>query len=253
MISIPSVGYLNPVFPQTDCCPLTVYNEALNASNYSVINPMSSVGTSGYFLYKFIDSQSIQQPHSIFASEFISPQMGQELSDESLNSYWMCVEASWDSARVSQCKSLEKDSPDNDVNVEKLIHYDNDRLTKAPAKSKRLLLEQRIDGKIPKIFESLYLINSEDSVLIHGKQKLAPRGNSNRRSTFIGVFKNGPNWQALISIDKKKTYIGTYSTELDAAKAFDYYSILLHGLTAVTNFDYSKRSIVELIAENQAD
>ena len=76
---------------------------------------------------------------------------------------------------------------------------------------------------------------------------------SNRRSAYIGVFKNGPNWQSLISIDKKKTYIGTYLTEIEAARAFDYYSILLHGLTAVTNLDYSKRDILELITENQAD
>ena len=40
-----------------------------------------------------------------------------------------------------------------------------------------MLLEQRIEGKIPKIFESLHLICDEDSVLISGKPKLAPRGN----------------------------------------------------------------------------
>ena len=116
-----------------------------------------------------------------------------------------------------------------------------------------MLLEQRIEGKIPKIFEYLHLICDEDSVLISKKSKLAPRGNSNRRSAYIGVFKNGSNWQSLISIDKKKTYIGTYLTEFEAARAFDYYSILLHGLTAVTNLNYSKRDIFELITENQVD
>ena len=35
-----------------------------------------------------------------------------------------------------------------------------------------------------------------------------------------------------------KTYIGTYRSEAQAARAFDFYSLLLHSTTAKTNFDY---------------
>mmetsp|Transcript_8770 Transcript_8770/g.9958 ORF Transcript_8770/g.9958 Transcript_8770/m.9958 type:complete len:169 (-) Transcript_8770:39-545(-) len=111
---------------------------------------------------------------------------------------------------------------------------------------KKLLLEQRIQNKMPTIFKSLEMICDEDTILIHGKPKLAPRRNSVRRSRYIGVFKNGPNWQALIAIDKKKTYIGTYETELEAAMYFDLISILINGLTALTNFSYSKKDIMRL-------
>jgi hypothetical protein len=127
-------------------------------------------------------------------------------------------------------------------------------LTVAPStsnQSKKLLIKQRIAGKVPQILKALELVTKIDAILIPSKQKAAPRGisNSRRRSSFIGVFKNGPNWQALISIDKKKTYIGTYKDEEKAARAFDYHSILLNNLTAVTNFDYSKTKIEKLFRE----
>lgn len=117
-----------------------------------------------------------------------------------------------------------------------------------PKPKKKLLLQQRIDTKRPKILKSLELVNNEGATLINARTKAAPRNttNSSRRSNFIGVFKNGPNWQALISINKKKTYIGTYATEEEAAKAFDYHSILLHNLTATTNYSYNKRQILQL-------
>lgn len=120
---------------------------------------------------------------------------------------------------------------------------------------KKLLLQQRIENKRPKILKALDLIMNDNAPLIVARQKAAPRrsANSNRRSTFIGVFKNGPNWQALISIDKRKTYIGTYATELEAARAFDYHSILLHDLTAITNFNYSKSEILQLFAEQERE
>uniref|UniRef100_A0A7S3NFF3 AP2/ERF domain-containing protein n=1 Tax=Euplotes harpa TaxID=151035 RepID=A0A7S3NFF3_9SPIT len=90
-------------------------------------------------------------------------------------------------------------------------------------------------------------IDSELEVLVHGRTKSAvgPTA-SRRRSQYIGVFKNGANWQALITINKRKVYIGTYATELQAARAFDFHSLLLHGILATTNFDYCKEEIVGL-------
>ena len=119
---------------------------------------------------------------------------------------------------------------------------------KVQRKKKRRLLEDRMKGKSPEILKSLSIIYDKESIIISGKKKPAPRKstNSNRRSEYIGVFKNGPNWQALIAIDSVKTYIGTYTTEMEAAKVFDFYSLMLNGLTATTNFSYSKGDIERL-------
>mmetsp|Transcript_21959 Transcript_21959/g.19513 ORF Transcript_21959/g.19513 Transcript_21959/m.19513 type:complete len:242 (+) Transcript_21959:166-891(+) len=121
-------------------------------------------------------------------------------------------------------------------------------------KKKQRLLKERMRNKRPEILKSLSIICNEDAILISKKKKPAPRRSTNsaRRSEYIGVFKNGPNWQALIAIDGVKTYIGTYKSEYEASRAFDYYSLLLHGLTAITNFDYSKRQIKMLFEENSS-
>ena len=73
------------------------------------------------------------------------------------------------------------------------------------------------------LLESLEKIENEDRLLIFSKKKLGYRSNksSKRRSQYTGVFKNGRKWQALIAIRSKKTYINTYNSEVEAAKAFD--------------------------------
>ena len=95
--------------------------------------------------------------------------------------------------------------------------------------------------------------NTLDSGNIVIKKSKKSRNNSKvnsstRRSHYIGVSKNGDVWQALIMIDKKKTYIGTYRTEVDAAKAYDFYAIALKHLSAKTNFDYTLNEIKNMVA-----
>lgn len=118
---------------------------------------------------------------------------------------------------------------------------------------KRLLLERRLRGLEPKIYRALNMVTNQEAILITSRTKPIPRRstNSHRRSNFIGVFKNCQKWQSTIAINGIKTYIGTYNTQLEAAKAFDYHSILLHGMNAITNFDYCKRSIEELFSEQR--
>lgn len=48
-------------------------------------------------------------------------------------------------------------------------------------------------------------------------------------------------WQVLIMIKNKKRYVGSYTNELEAAKAYDFTSIQYHGIRALTNFDYKKK------------
>ena len=69
-----------------------------------------------------------------------------------------------------------------------------------------------------------------------------------KQTSYIGVSKNGPNWQSLIAINKKKTYIGTYMTEIEAAQAYDFYCMLLYSINAKTNFRYTKLEVIDLIS-----
>ena len=88
------------------------------------------------------------------------------------------------------------------------------------------------------------------TTIVFANKKPEPRCGalSKTRSAYIGVTKNGSNWQALIAIKKRKTYIGTYVSETEAAIAFDFYCILIHGLTAKTNFSYTKGQIFDMIS-----
>lgn len=51
----------------------------------------------------------------------------------------------------------------------------------------------------------------------------------------------------MIAINKKKTYLGSFDDEKEAALTFDFYSILLHSIEANTNYSYTVSSIDEMI------
>ncbi|CAI2376549.1 unnamed protein product [Moneuplotes crassus] len=51
---------------------------------------------------------------------------------------------------------------------------------------------------------------------------------SKRRTRFICVTKNSVNYQTVIIVEGKKTYVGRYTLEVDAAITFDFYSLMLH-------------------------
>ena len=67
------------------------------------------------------------------------------------------------------------------------------------------------------------------------------------RSNFIGVSKNGNNWQALVVIDNIKVYLGTYKTQKEAATIFDFHSIVVHYMWAKVNFDYTASDVIRMI------
>lgn len=58
----------------------------------------------------------------------------------------------------------------------------------------------------------------------------------NRTSTFKGVHRLGDSWVAQIQKDKKKQHLGSYTTELDAAHAYDAAAARLFGAFARLNF-----------------
>ena len=52
-------------------------------------------------------------------------------------------------------------------------------------------------------------------------------GVSDRRSKYLGVSRNNQRFQTLLNIRNKKQYIGTFCDELEAAIAYDFYSIAI--------------------------
>ena len=119
-----------------------------------------------------------------------------------------------------------------------------------PKGNKVLLLKRNnFPIKADNLLQTIQTITIGDMVLVSAKKKAESKDglHSSKRSSFIGVSRNGLHWQALITINKRKTYIGSYECEKDAAVAFDFFSILLHSFTAKTNFSYTRNSIEEMI------
>ncbi|CAI2385226.1 unnamed protein product [Moneuplotes crassus] len=71
--------------------------------------------------------------------------------------------------------------------------------------------------------------------------------NCKRRSRYTGVSRNGKNWQVLVNMGKEKKYIGSYTSEKEAALAYDFYTVCLHKVKAKTNFSYHSSLIESMI------
>ncbi|CAI2386805.1 unnamed protein product [Moneuplotes crassus] len=85
---------------------------------------------------------------------------------------------------------------------------------------------------------------------VHAKKKAnvcKTKSVSKRRTRFTGVTKNSVNYQTLIVIGGKKTYVGSYPLEVDAAITFDFYSLMLHNDKAPTNFSWRAEDILEML------
>ena len=62
-------------------------------------------------------------------------------------------------------------------------------------------------------------------MFIIGKAKIRPQSYKTpkgRGSSYVGVSKNGENWQVLINYGNFKKYIGTFSSEKQAAITYDF-------------------------------
>lgn len=66
---------------------------------------------------------------------------------------------------------------------------------------------------------------------------------SDRGSQFRGVSRNGKKWQVQLLGNMRKRYIGSIGSEHSAARIYDHYAIMTHGLRAKTNFSYTKYEI----------
>ena len=83
----------------------------------------------------------------------------------------------------------------------------------------------------------------EDNTIEFNKNT-KPRG-----SRYRGVSKNGSQWQVLIMVKKKKRYLGSFSKEEEAARAYDKVALQNHGNKAKTNYDYTKKKKKKILQE----
>ena len=105
-------------------------------------------------------------------------------------------------------------------------------------KNNKLVFVQRDENELDLKNEKEY-IEEED---LDFKANTKPRG-----SRFRGVSKNGSQWQVLIMVRKKKRYLGSFSLEEEAARAYDKVALQNHGIKAKTNYDYTKEEIEKIL------
>ena len=91
------------------------------------------------------------------------------------------------------------------------------------------------------VISNNYEYNSIEDQLAKGRK---PRG-----SRYRGVSRNGNQWQVLIMVNKKKRYVGSYSNEEEAARAYDKVALQNHGNKAKTNFDYNEDEVKKILME----
>lgn len=100
------------------------------------------------------------------------------------------------------------------------------------------------------------LDKSNDDRVIFSKRVKKLRKNANhsaqsyRGSRFWGVSKNKNKWQVMITLNHFKEYNGGFSDEFEAAKVYDRKSICTFGLKAKTNFDYTKKQVLEILVND---
>lgn len=95
----------------------------------------------------------------------------------------------------------------------------------------------------------------KDKIIVYKSEKQAMSKNSKhpeKRSSYIGVSKNGANWQSLVVVNKTKLYIATSPDEEEAAKIFDFYTLLHSFGKGKLNWTYSVGEAIELISRYES-
>ncbi|TNV78187.1 hypothetical protein FGO68_gene15350 [Halteria grandinella] len=105
-----------------------------------------------------------------------------------------------------------------------------------------------LDAKKREVLSLLEGQSEHQNLIIKSKSKVHTI-KGHRSSQYRGVSRNGKKWQVQVLGCLRKRYIGSILTEIEAAKIYDCFSIVSHGLKAKTNFSY-KKSDIKIIIEN---
>lgn len=89
----------------------------------------------------------------------------------------------------------------------------------------------------------------DQNVEYNSMEEQISKGKKPRGSRYRGVSRNGNQWQVLIMVNKKKRYVGSYSNEEEAARAYDKVALQNHSAKAKTNFDYLEEEVQKILAD----
>ena len=160
--------------------------------------------------------------------------------------YWNCS----DQSNAVSCYAYEQSLLNN-----QLAAFDYSKQNKIASKDFNIVKRARrnplpdIDDKLRQLLK-LAVDGSQISFTASTKSARGLyHGVSERRSKYIGVLRNREQWQVLLNDGKRKKYIGTYETELEAALVNDFYAIGINGLSAKTNFSYSHSQVMAMIEQ----
>lgn len=147
---------------------------------------------------------------------------------------------------VNLHKSLEK----NEIELYK-IKQENQSIKDKSYDDENRLTDDYINKNVN--IELNEVINShcdeDENIRFSGDSSNQSEHNTKRRgSRYRGVSRNGNQWQVLIMVNKKKRYVGSYSNEDDAARAYDKAAIQNHGTRARTNFDYKDSELLHILS-----
>ncbi|CAI2383904.1 unnamed protein product [Moneuplotes crassus] len=152
--------------------------------------------------------------------------------------------------RIRSYNETNTESSNSEMQLKKV------RLTDLPRKQNRKnKVLQRLSslGSGSKIFQEIESISNPEEVIIKASAKCqtARTEGLGMRSKYIGVCHKKGMYNAYIVANGKKTYIcGTKNEEI-TARYYDYCAILLHGRAATTNFSYTKRQLMEMLASER--
>ena len=146
----------------------------------------------------------------------------------------------WANSKFWECSMINESKEKEGKGEEKIVN------SMRISKIKQLCFQEHLQNLVEYI-ESF--ATSDSNIFEHHIKKSSRLNASSKRTQYFGVNKNGPNWQTLISINRRKTYVGTFMSEVKAARAYDFYSMLVHLDSAKTNFNYNKIQAIALVSE----
>ena len=132
-----------------------------------------------------------------------------------------------------------------DIKNNKYVFFLGDNKKEKKEKEK----DQNINNNV-NLTENTETINHTQTI-VDSNDFCSEKSKKPRGSKFRGVSRNGNQWQVLIMVNKKKRYVGSYSKEEEAARAYDKVALQNHGSKAKTNFDYTKQEVEDILASPQ--